>query len=112
MFGMIDYGWYFYQKFTLASAIREGVRFGATYRDDVPNGSDPYAQAVAEAGKRCDQGSVPKASVVWTGGLANAAPQRMLTLTGNFTFTPLTGFVPMPGTAMSYSMTMILEQQY
>jgi hypothetical protein len=114
MFGMIDYGWYFYQKFTLAAAIREGVRYGATLKEPtlLAPGPDPYDEAVKEAKKRCDNGSVPGAGVTWTGGLTGIAPARLLGVTGTYTFRPLAGLVPMPKPSMSYSMTMMLEQQY
>ena len=68
LFGMIDYGWYFYQKFTLTAAIREGVRYGVTFKDNPP-GENPYNEAVAEAGRRCDASAVPNTSVSWTGGV-------------------------------------------
>jgi Flp pilus assembly pilin Flp len=111
LFGMVDYGWYFYQKFTLASAIREGVRLGSTYKEGGTAG-DPYAKALAEAKDKCDQGSVPQGSVTWSGGYADLAPVRKIWLQGVYTFHPLVGLVPMPNSSMSYKMTMLLEQQY
>jgi hypothetical protein len=110
MFGMVDYGWYFYQKFTLAAAIREGTRTGATIRE----ANDPYTTAKNAAMAACDNGSVPSGSVVWGPAtpLSGVAPLRTLTLTGTFTFHPLVGLVPMPNPSMHYSMTMMLEQQY
>jgi hypothetical protein len=112
---MVDYGWYFYQKFTLASAIREGVRYGATIHKPTPAnpGPDPYAEALAEAKKRCDNGSVPSASVAWSGGyIEGPAPTEKLKLHGEFVFKPLVGLVKMPTSTMKYEMVMYLEQQF
>ncbi|HEY2729206.1 MAG TPA: TadE family protein, partial [Polyangia bacterium] len=33
LFGIIDYGWYFYQRYALVAAIRDGVRYGATFSE-------------------------------------------------------------------------------
>ena len=112
LFGMIDYGWYFYQKFTLAAAIREGVRLGATVKDDSTHGFIPDKAAADEAALRCDAGSVPSVSVVFTHGLVNAPPIEAVWLTGQYTFHPLVGLVPMPKPTMTYTMQMLLEQQY
>jgi Flp pilus assembly protein TadG len=110
LFGMVDYGWYFYQKFTLAAAVREGVRLGATYKET--NTPDPYTAALTEAKDKCDAGSVPSAAVTWTGGYIDAAPIRKVWVQGQYTFKPLVGLVPLPSTAMKYKMTMLLEQQF
>jgi Flp pilus assembly protein TadG len=110
LFGMVDYGWYFYQKFTMASAIREGVRLGATYKEG--GATDPVTAALTEAGARCDAGSVPSGSVSWTSGYLDLAPVRKIWVEGQYTFRPLVGLVPMPSRPIKYRMTMLLEQQY
>lgn len=111
LFGMIDYGWYFYQKFTLAAAIREGVRLGATIKSSATPG--PAARALTEAQNRCDAGSLPHAAVTWTSGMsADPAPLQAVWVTGVYTFHPLVGLVPMPHSNMTYTMQMLLEQQY
>src|SRR5689334_18957912 len=47
VFGVIEYGWVFYQKFNLASAIRDGLRVGVTV---LPAASpDPRASAISRA---------------------------------------------------------------
>jgi hypothetical protein len=111
LFGMVDYGWYFYQKFTLASAIREGTRYGATFKEGGTAG-DPYLKGLQEAKDRCDLGSVPSASVAWSGGYLDAAPYRKVKIHGEFVFKPLVGLVKMPTSTMKYEMTMFLEQQF
>jgi Flp pilus assembly protein TadG len=111
LFGMIDYGWYFYQKFTLTAAIREGVRFGATFKEGGTSG-EPEDKALQESKDRCDMGSVPSTAVTWTKGYDSVAPTRKVWVEGQYTFKPLVGLVPMPNSAMKYRMTMLLEQQY
>jgi Flp pilus assembly protein TadG len=115
MFGMIDYGWYFYLKFSFASAVREGVRYGATFRDDVVAGSKPDVEAQAEAVKRCLLGSVATTgpgAATFTASMQDAIPRRAVRLSGTYTFKPLVGIVPLPNRTMTYSMQMMLEQQY
>jgi Flp pilus assembly protein TadG len=117
VFGLIDYGWYFYQKFTFASAIREGVRYGATYRDD-PLGTpalQPDAQAQTEAERRCRIGSVPTtgtAKATLTASLTGAFPLRAVRIQGTYRFIPLVGLVRMPNPNLTYTMEMLLEQQF
>jgi Flp pilus assembly protein TadG len=114
MFGMVDYGWYFYQKFSFASAIREGVRYGALFRDDVAAGSKPDVEARAEAVRRCNLGSVPTGAggATITATLQDAIPRRAVRLVGTYTFRPLVGIVRLPSSTMTYTMQMLLEQQY
>jgi Flp pilus assembly protein TadG len=109
LFGTIDYGWYFYQKFTLASAIRDGVRTGVTVSETAS--PDSYSTAVTAAKVILDAGSLPSASVTFTGSYNGVSPTRTLTVTGTYTFKPLVGFVKTPSTGISYAMTMLLEIQ-
>jgi Flp pilus assembly protein TadG len=111
LFGIIDYGWYFYQKFTLASAVRDGVRTGVTVRET--DNPDCWQTAVIAAKKNLAAGSIVPTSVSWGPSVQynGTAPTRTLTLSGTYTFTPLVGFVPLPKAAMTYTMTMLLEQQ-
>jgi Flp pilus assembly protein TadG len=108
VFGTIDYGWYFYQRFTLAAAIRDGIRYGVT----VPLASDPWTTAQTRAAADLASGAISSGSVTWGPSIkySGAAPIELVTLSGTLTFRPLVGFVPLPST-MSYSMTMLLELQ-
>jgi Flp pilus assembly protein TadG len=108
VFGTIDYGWYFYQRFTLAAAIRDGIRYGVT----VPYASDPWTTAQTRAIADLASGAISSSSVTWGPSIkySGAAPTQLVTLSGTLTFRPLVGFVPLPST-MSYSMTMLLELQ-
>jgi len=109
LFGTIDYGWYFFQKFTLASAIRDGVRTGVTVAEN--STPDSYSTAVTAAKVILDAGALPSTSVTFTGSYGSANPTRTLTVAGSYTFKPLVGFVKTPSAAITYSMTMLLEIQ-
>jgi Flp pilus assembly protein TadG len=109
LFGMIDFGWYYYQRFSLTAAIRDGVRYGVT----MTTGSDlPWTTAKARAIIDLAGGSVPTGSITWgpTIHTSGAVPTEVMTLTASMPFTPLVGFVPVPA-SLSSSMTMLLELQ-
>jgi Flp pilus assembly protein TadG len=114
MFGTIDFGWYLYQKFTLAAAVQAGVRSALSITEAETPGPGLAAEqfAVAELGKG---GAIAAADVVWTpiesARLSGSKPTRALTLTGTYTFKPLIGFVKMPSTTLSYTATMLLDAQ-
>lgn len=105
---MIDYGWYYYQKFTLAAAVRDGVRTSVVIATTAS--PDPLAFSISQA--QSDLGSaIRSSSVVFTSQYVSSIPTKGLKLTGTMTFIPLVGFVPMPSAPMTYSMTMMLEIQ-
>jgi hypothetical protein len=120
VFGIIDWGWYYYQRFTLAAAVRDGIRFGVTFALK----DDPWTQAQTRAiadlsvsGSPINSGS---AGLSW-GPSATASPgriagdattyQQYLTLSATYTYTPLVGFIPFLPTSMTYQMSMLLEVQ-
>jgi Flp pilus assembly protein TadG len=114
LFGTIDYAWYLYQKFTLASAVQSGVRAALAVKET----DNPDAwQAAVDAAKAAlgQSGAIaplsvsfgPAAALRYTG----VRPTRALTLTGQFTFTPLVGLVPMPTPTLISSSTMLLDAQ-
>ena len=49
VFGIIDYGYYFYQRFAMAGAIRDGLRTGVTISQSVasPNDCATVAKTIA-----------------------------------------------------------------
>jgi Flp pilus assembly protein TadG len=109
LFGMIDFGWYYYQRFSLTAAIRDGVRYGVT----MTTAADlPWTTAKARAIADLAGGSVPTGGITWgpTVHTSGSVPTQTMTLTASMPFTPLVGFVPMPAT-LSSSMTMLLELQ-
>ncbi|HEY2731765.1 MAG TPA: TadE/TadG family type IV pilus assembly protein [Polyangia bacterium] len=113
LFAIIDYGWFFYQRFTLAAAVRDGLHFGAAF----PMSSDPCAKAVQQAKDDLSLSGSPinPLNVNWNSCLGGASysgtsPHQFLTMTASMNFTPLVGFVKLP-TQMSLQMSTLLEIQ-
>ena len=104
LFGMIDYGWYFYQRSALHNAVRDGVRYGVAQ----PNTSDaPWLAARTRAKTDIAASNVPVPADAAFGPPTHVT-DGMLTLNVTTTFTPLIGFVRLPPT-MFASVTMMLE---
>jgi Flp pilus assembly protein TadG len=117
LFGAIDYGWYFYQKFTLAAAVQAGVRSALSVKEtDAP---DPWTTAKnAAKANLASGGAIAPSSVTWgptdptsPADYTGIKPDRAVILTGTYTFIPLLGFVRLPNTLMQYSITMVLDAQ-
>ena len=114
LFGMIDYGWYFYERFSLAAAVRDGLRVGVTVSPSAasPNDYSTLALARATADLTASGMTVPIGTFTLSTSLTAAStPLKTLTMTGSHAFTPLVNFVALPTAGMTYSMTMIFEQQ-
>lgn len=109
LFGIIDFGWYFYQKFTLAAAIRDGIRYGVTFSYSSGSAANEAAKRAADA--LAAGGAIAKADAPMTAAVTGAPPSATLTLSSQYTFKPLVGFVKLPSTTMKYGMTMLLEIQ-
>jgi len=111
--GVIDYGWYFYQRYALAAAIRDGIRSGLSVLSTATPDSWTTAKLRAiDVLTRTNTIPTPAISVIWgptTGQYTGVTPNRALTLSAQYNFVPLIGFVPLPSTPMKYSMTMLLE---
>ena len=114
LFGAVDYGWYFYQRYAMAAAVRDGIRNGlqqlstATPPADAWNVAKLRAIAVLTTSNTIPN---PGTAVTWGGGYNGTAPTKTVTLSATYTFVPLIGFVPLPSTPMNYSMTMFLEAE-
>jgi Flp pilus assembly protein TadG len=108
VFGIIDYGWFFYQRFTVAAAIRDGLRTGVTISQLT---GDPAATAIQRAKDNMANSGVPYDPNMFSTSTTGGYPTRALVLTANYTFRPLVNFIPMPKTSQTYSMTMMFEQQ-
>jgi Flp pilus assembly protein TadG len=117
LFGAIDYGWYFYQKFTLAAAVQAGVRSALSVKEtDSP---DPWTTAKnAAKASLGSSGAIAPASVTWgpvdptaSADYTGTKPNRAVILTGTYTFIPLVGLVKLPNTTLKYSITMVLDAQ-
>lgn len=112
LFGMIDYGLYFYQRFAISAAVRDGIRAGlgtlSTATPDAWTVASNRATAVLTASN-----AVPLSQVVFgpaSGSrYSGAVPEKTLTLSATYTFKPIIGFAPLPSAPVTYSMTMMLE---
>jgi Flp pilus assembly protein TadG len=108
LFGMLEYSWFFYQQFGVASAVREGVRLGVTI--DMDSTPDPRSAA-----KTRTKAVLDGIGISYAGGTVNAVyndsyPSRTLTVNVDLTYKPLLNFVPTP-TKLVYKMTMFMELQ-
>jgi Flp pilus assembly protein TadG len=111
VFGLIDYGWYFYERFTLAAAIRDGLRYAVTLSQTATNPTPLKAATDRATADMINAGfNVPNGAFSATSN-GEASPGTTMTLSGTFTFTPLVNFVPLPTKPMKYQMTMLFEQQ-
>jgi TadE-like protein len=110
LFAIVDYGWFFYQRFTLAAAIRDGVRHGASF----PMKSDPYGTAKQRAIDDLSLSGSPinPNNVAWGPATTytGSSPDEFMTLQGTMPFVPLVGFVKLPP-SMSFQMSLMLEMQ-
>jgi TadE-like protein len=112
LFGIIDYGWYFYQRYALDAAIREGIRYGVTFASP---SAWTKAQTRATTYLSATGSPVNPASITWlpispTNPISGANPTWVLTFGAQLAFKPLVGFVPLP-TLVKYQMVMLLEIQ-
>jgi hypothetical protein len=110
LFGIIDYGWFFYQGTAVANAVRDGVRYGVTR----PLASDePWTAAKTRAELQLAASNVPTVGITWgpTVHVSGSTPAgKMLTLTCTVPYKPLVGFVKVPANLFA-SVTMLLELQ-
>ena len=129
LFGITDYGWYFYQRFALSAAVRDGIRSGVTNLSDpspptptAPTPPDAWsiaksrAQAVLQQSNTIDYTRVtfgPTAGNQYTSTTTKRpADQGHDAQRPSYTFMPLIGFVLLPHDRRCiYSMTMMLEQE-
>ncbi|HXI55646.1 MAG TPA: TadE family protein [Polyangia bacterium] len=108
LFGMIEYGWFFYQQFGVASAVRDGLRVGATVSQNA--NPDPKTTAVKRTQTLMAGVGINAASVSINALYFGSSPSKTMTLSATMPYKPLIGFVPVPK-SISYSMTMMLELQ-
>lgn len=108
VFGIIDYGWFYYQRFTVAAAIRDGLRTGVTVSQTT---GDPSAVAIQRAKDNMTNSGVPYDANMFSTSTTGSYPTKALILTANYTFRPLVNFVPMPKASQTYAMTMMFELQ-
>lgn len=108
VFGVIEYGWVFYQQFNLAGAVRDGLRQGVTISQTAS--PDPRSTAVSKAQANLTTLGVSLTGVTLTATYSGTSPTKTMTLSGTMTYKKMIGFVPTPST-LKYAMTMMLEMQ-
>lgn len=111
VFGLIDYGWYFYQRFSLAAAVRDGLRYAVTLSQTATNPTPIKAATDRATADMTAAGFNVPANAFTAVSNGEASPGTTMTVTGTMTFTPLVNFVPLPSKPMKYQMTMLFEQQ-
>jgi hypothetical protein len=117
LFAIVDYGWFFYQRFTLAAAIRDGLHYGASVPKCSPPiclvASDPWTVAnnQALADLALPGSPITPGNVVWGAThYSGVSPDEFVTMKGTMPFVPLVGFVRLPA-QMTFRMTMLMEIQ-
>jgi Flp pilus assembly protein TadG len=108
LFGIVEYGWMFYQQSNLASAVRDGLRQGVTISQSAS--PDPRAMAVKVAQADLLALGIPTADATLSATYAGASPTKTMTLTVALKYRKLVGFVKTPA-QLRYAMTMMLELQ-
>lgn len=108
VFGVIEYGFVFYQQFNLAGAVRDGLRQGVTISQSVS--PDPRSTAVQKAQANLQTLGISPATVTLTATYSGSAPTKTMTLNATMAYVKLIGFVPTPS-QLKYAMTMMLELQ-
>ncbi len=108
LFGMIEYGWVFYQQFNLAGAVRDGLRQGVTFSQAAT--PDPRTQAITVTQADLQRVGVAPSDLSITATYSGSSPTKTMCVSATLRYRKLIGLVPTPA-QLRYSMTMMLEQQ-
>lgn len=110
LFGIIEYGWVFFQQSNILAAAREGARYGVTFsQTDTPTPGSAATTRVQDvlATYNIDSGTASITAVQ-----SGTTPSEVLTVTVVVPYQPLIGF---PGVKtpdnLTGTMTMLLELQ-
>jgi Flp pilus assembly protein TadG len=110
LFGILEYGWVFYEQANVIAAVRSGVRYGVTKDPDTEPAYLTEAETTVRnslAGLGIGSADLLSATIV-----ASVAPStsstNLLTVSCQVPYTPVVGLVPAPS-RISYSMTMLME---
>jgi Flp pilus assembly protein TadG len=106
---VLDYSWYLHRSADVLTAVRDGVRFGAT----VTQTADPTSEAIdrtttslGDMGITCGSGTDCDVSAE----LDAVSGMVVLRVTSRVDYTPIIGLVPTPE-SMSATLVMALEDQ-
>jgi Flp pilus assembly protein TadG len=111
LFGVIEYGWVFYQQSNVVAATRDALRVAITLPQDTA--PDPATAAFDEVRANLTNfGYTPEQldAAIITGVYNGETPDETLTVTVTMPYQPIIGFVPAPQT-INATMTMRLELQ-
>jgi Flp pilus assembly protein TadG len=108
LFGIIEYGWVFYQRFNIANAVRDGLRQAVTVSQLAS--PDPRSVAVSRTQTDLQTAGIAPGGVTLTALYSGTAPTKVMTVTAVMAYHPLIGLVPTPQN-LTYAMTMMLELQ-
>ncbi|HVZ73630.1 MAG TPA: TadE/TadG family type IV pilus assembly protein [Polyangia bacterium] len=111
LFGIIDYGWYFYQRMAISAAVRDGLRTGVTISQSATTPNDCASIAIARAKADLTGSALDPTSVTFATSNSSAYPTRAMTLSATYTPKALISFIPFPASAATFSMTMMYEVQ-
>ena len=113
VFGIIEYGWVFFQQANVIAAVREGARLGVT----LPRTSDPEGTAIAEVrntlrgvGYTSAQVDAATVTATVTDSTANGAPSDAMTVVARVPYQQIIGMIPVPP-EIHAEMTMMMEFQ-
>lgn len=110
LFGILEYGWIFYEQANVIAAVRSGVRFGVTQDPDtdttyLTDAEETVRTSLAGLGIR--PSDLTNATITASTSASTSAT-NLLTVQCRIPYTPVVGLVPVP-TQISYSMTMLME---
>jgi Flp pilus assembly protein TadG len=108
LFGVIEYGWVFYQRFNIAASVRDGLRQGVTVSQHA--NPDPQSVAVTRAQADLLAAGIDPNTVTLDTQYLGIAPTKTMTVTATMAYQPLIGLIPTPHN-LQYTMTMMLELQ-
>lgn len=108
LFGILEYGWVFFQHANVIAAVRSGVRYAATQ----PASSTVEADAETLVrdtltGLGFNPSNVSTALITATRN--GSYPTETITVRAEVPYSPIAGLVPTPD-EINYEMTMLMEQ--
>lgn len=110
LFGILEYGWIFYQQANVIAAVRSGVRFGVTQDPDTQTSYLADAESTVRtslAGLGIRPADLADADIIASVS-PSASATNLLSVACTVPYTPVVGLIPTP-TQISYTMTMLME---
>jgi Flp pilus assembly protein TadG len=108
LFGIIEYGWIFFQQSNILAAAREGARYGVTFEQG--GSPTPTSAAQTRVSSVLTSYGIDSASATVSATQSGSSPSEVLTVQIVVPYDPLIGLVPTPDN-LTGTMTMLLELQ-